>query len=115
MHAGFRRATRRERVFRDRENRLEIYNDDELYIGRRNLLFIFGLLKIAITHQTKNIIGASTTVINLLTFFGMRAIPNCGSTVLYRNGVVPELHREKGLPRRDKGMARLIMADWAAR
>ena len=32
-------------------------------------------------------------------------------TVLYRNGVVPELHREKGLPRRDKGVARLIMAD----
>ena len=36
-------------------------------------------------------------------------------TVLYRNGVVPELHREKGLPRRDKGVTRLIMAGWAAR
>ena len=37
------------------------------------------------------------------------------STVLYRNGVVPELHREKGLPRCGKGVARLIVADWAAR
>ena len=41
--------------------------------------------------------------------------PKADCTVLYRNGVVPELHREKGLPRRDKGVARLIMADWAAR
>ena len=36
-------------------------------------------------------------------------------TVLYRNGVAPGLHREKGLPRRDKGVARLTMAGWTAR
>ena len=57
MQDGFRRALRRERIFRDRENHLEFYNEDELYtryrFGRRNILFIFGLLKNEITHPTK--------------------------------------------------------------
>ena len=93
MGVGFRRAMRRERVFRDRENPMDIYTEDQLYVrnrfGRRNILFILNLIDNAIAHVTSR----SFSLPSILQLLICLRFLGCGSFLTVVGDTMPRVSK----------------------
>jgi hypothetical protein len=93
LRVGYVRAMRRERVFRDRENPIDYFNDDQLYVryrfGRRNILFILSLIENRVAHFTKR----SMALPALFQFLICLRFLGCGSFLTVIGDTIPRVSK----------------------